>query len=50
MFEPSMSVIWRKKRRHVDKKRVDDFTKGNFRQKSYRKYSKSKIHAVELEV
>jgi hypothetical protein len=48
MFEQSISVIWRKKRRHVEKKRVvNDFTKGNIRQISYREYSKSMIHAVE---
>jgi hypothetical protein len=51
MFEQSVSVTGRKKRRCVEMKRdVDDFTKGNIRQINYRRYSKSKIHAVELVV
>jgi hypothetical protein len=51
MFEQSIFVTGRKKRRCIEKKRdVYDFTKGNIRQISYRRYSKSKIHAVELEV
>jgi hypothetical protein len=49
MFEQSISVTGRKKRKCVEKKR-DDFTKGSIRQISYRGYSKSKIHVVELEV
>jgi hypothetical protein len=41
----------KKKRRCVEKKvDVDDFTKGNIRQKICRRYLKSMIHAVELEV
>jgi hypothetical protein len=51
MFKQSISVTGRKKCRCVEMKRdVDDFTKGSIRQISYRRYSKSKIHAVELEV
>jgi hypothetical protein len=51
MFEQSISITGRKKRRFIERKRdVDDFTKGNIRQLSCRRYVKSKIHAVELEV
>jgi hypothetical protein len=49
MFEQSVSVT-QKKRRCVEKKIGVDFTKDSIRQISYRRYSKSKIHAVELEV
>jgi hypothetical protein len=47
MFEQSISVTGRKKRKCVEKKRDDDFTKGSIKQISYRGYSKSKIHVVE---
>jgi hypothetical protein len=51
MFEQSISITGRKKMTCVETKRgVDDFTKGNIRQISCRRYFKNKIHDVELEV
>jgi hypothetical protein len=51
MSEQSILTTRRKKCRCVEKKRDDDdFTKGNIRQIIYRRYSKSKIHAFEVEV
>jgi hypothetical protein len=50
MFEQSISVTGRKKTMYVEKRDVDDFTKGSIMRIIYRRYSKSKIHAVELEV
>jgi hypothetical protein len=51
MFKCLISATLKKRRRYVKKKRdVDDFTKGTIRQVIYRRYTKGKIHAVELEM
>jgi hypothetical protein len=43
VLEQSILVTGRKKRRCVKKRDVDDFTKGNIREISYRRYSKSRF-------
>jgi hypothetical protein len=50
MSEQSVSVTGSKKRSYVERKRDVGFIKGNSRQISCRRYSKSKIQAVDLEV
>jgi hypothetical protein len=50
MFNHLISVVLRKKMRRVKKRSVDDFTKVNIRQIICRRYSRGKIHAVELEM
>lgn len=49
MFEQLISVT-RGRKEGVLRRRDDDFTKSNIKQISYRRYSKSKSFAFELEV
>jgi hypothetical protein len=50
MFNHLILATQRKKMSLVKKRRNVDFTKGSVRQIIYRRYSRDKIHAVELEV
>jgi hypothetical protein len=50
MFKHLISATPRQKMRCIKTKRkIDNFTKGNIRQIIYRRYSRGKINAVELE-